>query len=154
MTRKARAGDYIRDTRSPVSSSARASHVMSRNRAKDTSPELTLRRALWASGMRGYRLHPRGIPGRPDVAFIGRRLAIFVNGCFWHHCPVCDLPIPESNRDFWQAKFDRNQARDARKLRELQEAGWRTVVVWEHEIRDDLPGVLRRIRRIQARSAS
>lgn len=118
---------------------------MSRNRAKDTGPELHLRMALRSAGLTGYRLHPKSIPGRPDIAFIGRKVAIFVNGCFWHHCPVCNFPIPKHNREFWTEKFSRNQARDARKVAELEAAGWTVHTVWEHEIVDNVGRVLRRI---------
>lgn len=137
---------YIRDARSPPPSSARASYNMSRNRARDTGPELALRRALWAAGARGYRLHPRGVPGRPDLAFPRARLAVFVHGCFWHACPIHSKP-PKSNAAFWREKFARNVARDARKVAELEEGGWRVLTFWEHEVLDDLPRVVRAIER-------
>lgn len=138
---------YVRDSRSPVPTSAAASRSMSGNRAKDTSPELALRRALYRAGIRGYRLHPKRLPGRPDLAFGPSRLAVFVNGCFWHHCATCDLPVPKANRSFWEAKFARNQARDAKKIADLEGAGWSTLTVWEHEVRDDLTGTVRKIAR-------
>ena len=81
---------------------------MSANRAKDTKPELLLRQALWQSGHRGYRLHHKKIPGRPDITFVGKKVAIFVHGCFWHRCPKCAYTLPKNNTAFWQAKFDRN----------------------------------------------
>ena len=140
--------DYIRDSRSPTPSSTAASRVMSANRAKDTVPELALRRALWSSGLRGYRLHRRGIPGRPDISFGGRRVAIFVNGCFWHRCPHCKLEMPRSNTAFWRAKFERNQERDARKTRELEALGWKVITVWECEIKKDVEHVARAIARV------
>ena len=141
-----RAGGYVRDARSPVPSSPAASRAMSRNRAKDTGPELALRRALWAAGLRGYRLHPRGVPGRPDIVFPRARLAVFVHGCFWHACPQ-HAPRPKSNATFWAEKFARNQARDARKVAELEAAGWRTLTIWEHDLAGDLPRVVARIAR-------
>lgn len=137
---------YIRDARSPPASSARASFVMSRNLAKDTAPELALRRALWAAGLRGYRKHPRGVPGRPDIVFPRAKVAIFVHGCFWHGCPR-HARIPKQNTAFWAAKFEGNQARDARKEAELKAAGWRVMTVWEHDIRDRLPAIVAQVGR-------
>lgn len=104
---------------------------MSRVRARDTKPERLLRAGLASQGIRGYRLHHAGIPGRPDVAFIGLRIAVFVHGCFWHGCPHCKPRRPASNRSFWDAKLDRNKQRDARKARELRAAGWRVITIWE-----------------------
>lgn len=118
---------------------------MSRIRAKDTSPELALRRALWSRGHRGYRLHARGIAGRPDIAFPRARVAIFVHGCFWHACPTCQLRAPRSNSKFWREKFQRNVERDGRKIKDLEAEGWRVVVVWEHEVRDALETAIRRV---------
>lgn len=142
MTRAGRA--YTRDARSPPPSSARASHNMSRNRAKDTGPERALRKALWAAGHRGYRLNARGVPGRPDIVFARAKLAIFVHGCFWHGCPKHSNP-PKSNAKFWSEKFARNVARDIRKETELVAAGWKVLTFWEHDVRDDLPRVIRKI---------
>lgn len=81
---------YLRDKRSPRPKSETVSRVMSANRAKDTRPEIVLRRMLWQAGARGYRLHHKRLPGRPDIAFVSKRVAIFVNGCYWHHCPKCN----------------------------------------------------------------
>ncbi|MCB0764286.1 MAG: hypothetical protein KDB84_06250, partial [Flavobacteriales bacterium] len=80
---------YVRDGRSPVPKDARTSALMSRIRAKDTAPEIALRAALRSFGIVGYRLHYAKAPGRPDIAFVGRRVAVFVHGCFWHGCPHC-----------------------------------------------------------------
>jgi DNA mismatch endonuclease (patch repair protein) len=74
-------------------------------------------------------------PGRPDVASPGRRVAVFVNGCFWHRCPYCSPPVPTSNVPFWQDKFLRNAARDAANLAALEEQGWSVLIVWECQIR-------------------
>ena len=81
---------YVRDKRSPVPKSEAASRVMSANRGRDTGPELRLRRALWAAGRRGYRLHYKKAPGRPDIAYPSRKIAIFVHGCFWHRLAVSE----------------------------------------------------------------
>lgn len=104
------------------------------NRAKDTKPEIRLRQLLREQGYGGYRLHWK-VAGRPDIAYPGRRIAIFVHGCFWHRCPHCNPSTPKSNPEFWGAKFARNQERDVRKVNELQAAGWTVITVWECQLR-------------------
>ena len=108
-----------------------------------TKPELELRRLLREAGFPGYRLHWKKAPGTPDIAYPGRRVAIFVNGCFWHRCPHCTPPNPKSHSEFWEAKFTRNQERDARKTRQLTAAGWHVVTVWECQLRKDPASVIR-----------
>lgn len=109
---------------------------MAKIRGKDTGPELLVRRAAHALGLR-FRLHRRDLPGTPDLVFPGRRIALFVHGCFWHRHPGCRFAYtPKSRIEFWQAKFDANVARDARKLAELSDAGWTVVTIWECETRD------------------
>jgi len=106
---------------------------MSAVRGKDTKPELFVRGALRRLGY-GYRLHRRELPGRPDIVLIGRRKAIFVNGCFWHRHEGCQLSyFPKSNTEFWRAKFNRTIARDQENYRQLGKDGWQTLVVWECE---------------------
>ena len=128
---------FQRDGRAPIPEKEVTSKVMSSNKAKDTKPELLLRKALRANGYVGYRLHYKKVPGRPDIAFVGKKLAIFVNGCFWHRCPHCDLPLPKSNTEWWKNKFDANIARDKKKVEQLEELGWRVLVVWECEVEKD-----------------
>lgn len=112
------------------------SAVMARVRSKDTGPELKLRRLLTAMGLR-YRLHRRELPGSPDVAFIGRRTAVFVHGCFWHgHDCRRGARAPKQNAAYWAAKIARNRARDAEVATRLDAMGWRALVVWECELRD------------------
>lgn len=107
---------------------------MARIRRADTKPEMIVRRMLHAAGYR-FRLQWKAAPGRPDVAFPGRRAIIFVHGCFWHQHPGCrHARLPGTRREFWQAKFDRNRARDARDLARAEEEGWRSLVLWECEI--------------------
>ena len=89
---KAMPKKYIRDKRSPKPLSESTSKVMSANKAKNTKPEIALRKALWSEGYKGYRLNWKNVPGRPDIAYPGKKIAIFVNGCYWHRCPKCDLP--------------------------------------------------------------
>lgn len=119
-----------RGARGPVTSEA-TRHVMQANKSKDTSPELVVRAGLRERGLTGYRLHWKKAPGRPDVCFPGRKVAIFVNGCFWHRCPHCHLSAPKTNVDFWTAKFARNRARDLRDCNLLVQSGWVVLVVWE-----------------------
>jgi len=137
-----------RKSGSPPPSSSEAIHrTMVSNRDRDTNPEKIIRRALRRNGMTGYRLNWKGAPGRPDVVFPGSRLAIFVNGCFWHRCPRCDLPLPKTNRVFWRRKFELNVERDARKKKELKAAGWHVLTIWECEVKDDVDRCVRRIER-------
>lgn len=138
---------YLRDGRAPVPKDERTSALMSRIRAKNTGPERAMREALSAAGIKGYRLHYTKAPGRPDVAFVGRRVAVFVHGCFWHACPHCQPVRPKSNTSFWHAKLDRNKARDQRKARELRQAGWRVVTVWECRLKRDAAKEVSRVRR-------
>ncbi len=128
---------YIRDKRSPSPSNEKVSKVMSRNKAKDTKPELILRKALWKNGVRGYRTHPKNIPGRPDICFLSKKIAIFVNGCFWHRCPHCAYKLPTHNQDFWKAKFERNTARDKEKTETLIRSGWKVITVWECKLKGE-----------------
>lgn len=128
---------YIRDGRAPIPEKESTSRVMSANKAKNTMPEVTLRKALFNSGLRGYRLHWKKVPGRPDIAYPSKKIAIFVNGCFWHRCPYCKPSFPKSNVDFWKNKFKKNKERDRRKKRELEKAGWKVLVFWECQIRKE-----------------
>lgn len=126
---------------------------MSRIRSRDTGPERTLRTLLTSAGISGYRLHYATAPGRPDVAFVGKRIAVFVHGCFWHACPHCRPPRPKSNRTFWELKLDRNASRDKRKVRQLRSAGWSVVTIWACRLRDRPAVQLARIQRsLAARS--
>lgn len=117
---------------------------MKSNKRKDTGPELKLRKALRDAGFPGYRLQWK-IPGRPDICYPGRKVAIFVNGCFWHRCPYCNLSVPKHNRDYWEHKFASNVERDARTHSELEKMGWKVIVVWECEIKKDLPSKVNEI---------
>ena len=100
-------------------------------KSRDTTPELAVRRILRAAGI-GYRLGGRGLPGRPDLVMSGRRVAVFVHGCFWHgHDCARGARQPKANAAYWTAKIGRNRARDRQTLQALQGAGWRVVTVWE-----------------------
>lgn len=106
--------------------------------AKGTTPELSLRHALWAAGLR-YRLKVKdNLPGSPDLLFPGAKVAVFVDGCFWHGCPI-HRTLPKTRTDFWKAKISRTRERDAQVDVELVKMGWQVVRLWEHQIRDELP---------------
>ena len=105
-------------------------------RSKGTKPEMIVRRSLHRLGYR-YRLHRADLPGSPDLVFVSRRKALFVNGCFWHaHEGCARARVPESNRDFWSRKLERNRVRDIKSLQSLDELGWSVLTVWECELRD------------------
>jgi DNA mismatch endonuclease (patch repair protein) len=108
------------------------SEVMSKIRSKNTKLELTLRKALFKVGLRGYRLDVK-LPGSPDIAFPRAKVAVFVDGCFWHGCPLC-YSAPETNSQFWRNKIIENHERDQRANKNLDEIGWTVIRVWEHEI--------------------
>ncbi len=128
---------------------ATRSRIMARIRGRDTVPEVLLRRRLWAAGLR-YRLHQRGVMGTPDLSHKGRRLAVFVDGCFWHGCPQ-HYRAPSSRVEYWSAKLERNRRRRESVVKALAADGWRWAVVWECEIHDDLDGAAGRVmRRLRA----
>lgn len=107
---------------------------MSRVRGKHTSPEIRVRKAARALDLK-YKLHPKNLPGKPDLVFPDLKLALFVHGCFWHRHPGCPKATPPSS-PFWREKFRINVARDARVTKELRKAGWRVRVIWECESKD------------------
>ncbi|WP_298431912.1 very short patch repair endonuclease [Ottowia sp.] len=106
--------------------------LMGRIRGRDTRPEMLLRQCVWALGLR-YRLQHRIGRTRPDMVFIAAKLAVFVDGCFWHGCPLHSTK-PKNNRDFWDQKLSRNVVRDAEQTQWLESQGWRVLRIWEHEI--------------------
>jgi len=114
---------------------ARRSRMMSGIRGKDTKPEMLVRRFLHAHGYR-YRLHRKDLPGKPDIVLSRLRVCIFINGCFWHHHSGCRYAVlPKSRAEFWKAKLLANAERDRQAIQYLNEEGWRTLVVWECELR-------------------
>jgi DNA mismatch endonuclease (patch repair protein) len=113
---------------------ATRSRMMAGIRDRNTRPETIIRKALHARGFR-YRLHSRAIPGRPDFALPRYRAAVFVNGCFWHGHNCHLFRLPDTRREFWKLKIDRNCSRDAEVRAALRAAGWRSLTVWECAIR-------------------
>lgn len=143
---------YIRDGRAPIPEKEITSRVMSSIRAKNTKPELTLRKALFQIGLSGYRLHWKKAPGRPDISYPGAKLAIFVNGCYWHRCPHCQPASPKTHSEFWQNKFQKNVERDARKIKELRKEGWKVLVIWECQIKDNLDKYVQKIKNLKSKT--
>lgn len=136
MEENSDAHDNLASTKDPRASSDAVRRSMRANRSKDTKPELLLRKALWAAGVRGYRKNVKNLPGKPDLVFGPQRLAIFVHGCFWHRCPTCIRNLsPKQNSEFWSVKFARNVARDKQNADRLRALGYRTIVVWECELK-------------------
>jgi DNA mismatch endonuclease, patch repair protein len=112
---------------------AQRRYNMSHIRGKNTGPEIKLRKLLWSRGVRGYRLY-YNLPGKPDIVFTKRKVAIFIDGCFWHKCPIC-FQEPETRKEFWMKKIGSNVERDLKVTQQLQEDGWTVLRLWEHEIR-------------------
>jgi DNA mismatch endonuclease (patch repair protein) len=121
------------DTLSP----ADRKKTMQAVKGKNTS----LERKLWSmiAGMRisGWSKNAADVPGKPDAAFLREKVAIFVDGCFWHHCPHCNRPLPETNREYWEKKIHRNVGRDQEINEELRAEGWEVVRIWGHEIKKE-----------------
>jgi len=112
------------------------SSVMRQVKGRNTTPELRVRKALTRLGAR-YRLHRKDLPGNPDIVLPGRKLALFVHGCFWHgHDCARGARVPKQNRDYWTAKVGRNRARDAANRTKLEGLGWRVETIWECELKD------------------
>lgn len=143
---------YSRDSRSPKPLNETVSKYMRSNKGKNTKPEILFRKALWNAGIRGYRLHWKKAPGKPDIAFPGKRIAIFLNGCFWHRCPKCNLSLPKNNRSFWEEKFSRNVERDQEKITALRAENWTVITIWECELKEDISSQVDRIRNLLATS--
>lgn len=126
------------DIKSPEARSKNMSAIKSRN----TKPEMKLRKALFKEGLR-YRVNYK-LPGKPDIIFPGKRLVIFVDGCFWHRCPEC-YREPDNNKEFWKEKIARNVKRDEEVNSILNEAGWTVLRFWEHDIKRNLSEVVKKI---------
>lgn len=118
---------------------------MSRIRGSNTKPEKALRSVLHAEGLR-FRIHRRDIPGCPDVVFPRLKIAVFVDGCFWHGCPEHQT-MPRTNSSFWKQKLRRNCERDKAVTQRLEAADWKVLRFWEHEVRQEISSVAQRVKR-------
>lgn len=110
------------------------------------STEVALRFRMVRAGIRGWRTHARDLPGRPDFVFDALKLAVFVDGCYWHGCPKCGH-IPSQNRPYWSRKIEGNQTRDKRVRARLRRQGWSVIRIWEHEIKYAPQKALKRLAR-------
>ena len=119
---------------SPPASNYAVHKSMQGNKRANTKPELLVRERLRKAGLTGYRLQWK-VPGHPDIAWPGKRVALEVRGCFWHRCPHCKPSTPKKNTEYWEAKFARNTERDAENVRKLEEMGWRVHVIWECQLK-------------------
>ncbi|PIU10228.1 very short patch repair endonuclease [Candidatus Micrarchaeota archaeon CG08_land_8_20_14_0_20_49_17] len=111
------------------------SYNMKMIRSKDTTPELIMRTTLCRLGYRWYRLHT-DLPGHPDIVFAGKNIAVFIDGCFWHHCPICFVR-PATRRRFWDKKISQNIQRDRFISSHLKKDGWTVLRFWEHQVRKE-----------------
>ena len=128
--------------------SAAVSKSMRSNRSVGTLPEKALAKLFWNAGYRGYRKNDKRISGKPDLYFPRVRLAVLLNGCFWHRCPYCKPPLPKSNADFWSDKFEKNVARDRLQKKTRSAAGIRTLVVWECRLKRSPEKILSKFEKI------
>ena len=104
-------------------------------RAKNTKPEIIIRKLIYDSGLRGYRLNYR-LLGKPDIVFPKRQIAVFIDGCFWHKCPKCFIK-PATNKKFWGKKIEYNVERDKIVNSQLRKKGWKVFRIWEHEVKNE-----------------
>lgn len=111
------------------------SYIMSMIRSKDTKPEIMVRKYLFSKGFR-YRTNVRNLPGTPDIVLSRYRTVIFVNGCFWHGHDCLEFRPPKTRIEFWMKKINRNRERDTEVRKQLRELGWRTMVIWECQLKN------------------
>ena len=135
------------DTFTPAARSRIMAKVKS---AHNRSTEKIVRASLVARGARGWRMHARDLPGRPDFVFDREKVAVFVDGCFWHGCPRC-YRRPQSSRAYWDAKIAANKRRDRLAAARLRRMGWSAIRVWEHSLKDLAAAMARIMRKIDAR---
>lgn len=140
-------------SRAPSASSALVNRVMRANKSRDTNPEKTLRSALHRRGLR-FRKHCKpdvSVNCTVDVVFVSPKVCVFIDGCFWHGCPMHFFP-PKINSEWWVEKIAETRARDSRQARHLRRRGWCVIRVWEHEIDcDRLPAIAKKIHQVVAR---
>ncbi len=127
-----------------IVSPATRSKMMSGIKAKNTKPELVIRKGLFASGYR-YSLHSKKLPGKPDIVLTKHKVVIFVHGCFWHmhNCPL--FVLPKTRTEFWQKKLQENVERDSTNIRNLKSKGWRIAIIWECAIKKKKPSEIKSV---------
>ncbi|HOU30592.1 MAG TPA: very short patch repair endonuclease [Bacteroidales bacterium] len=124
---------------------------MSKIRGKNTTPEKVIRNKLYSLGIRGYRIH-YNLPGKPDIVFVRKRIVVFIDGCFWHKCPL-DFQEPETRKEFWLNKIEKNVIRDRKVDLELSKKGWTVLRIWEHEVKKDPDLVVHKIMSLLEKTA-
>ncbi len=139
-------------TTDPLSTAERSARMAKVRGTGNKSIEELVEAALFENGIVGWEKHPKGIVGKPDFYFPAEHVAIFVDGCFWHACPVCNRNVPTARGEFWRNKIDENRRRDNRQRRLLRRQGYHVIRVWEHQLRADtwlkrLQAMLRRVER-------
>lgn len=139
---------YIRDGRAPIPKNELVSRVMSHVGVKNTKPEMVFRKELRLQLVPQHRLHAKSLPGRPDIYFPSKKIAVFINGCFWHRCSFCKPSMPKTHRTFWSKKFAANVARDKRTRAELKKLGIKSVVFWECQIKKNAPKLVARLSKV------
>ncbi|WP_343704063.1 very short patch repair endonuclease [Chitinophaga sp.] len=137
--------EYKRDKRSPVPKNGTVSKVMSAIKSKETKPEVQLRKALFSVGLRGYRKNLKELPGKPDIAYTKWKIAIFINGCYWHGCQQCGWKPPKHNTEYWVNKINKNRQRDLQKIDALKSIGYKVITIWEHELKGSMDLVVKKI---------
>ena len=139
---------YIRLPPAPLATSSSVRASMRGNRSSKTRPENLLNQELLKLGIRRSRQRHRGLPGSPDLVFAKAKVVIFVHGCFWHRCPYCHPHFPDSNQEYWSAKFARNKARDHKVQALLRAQGWTPVTVWECQLKKNPHRVVARVLKV------
>jgi DNA mismatch endonuclease (patch repair protein) len=122
------------------------SYNMSRIKGKNTRPELLVRKWLWSSGYR-YRLHRKDLPGKPDIIFSQQKKALFVHGCFWHKHNCRFFKWPQTNREFWKKKINKNIRRDQKNYHALNADGWSYLIIWECQVKDENSELISQLKR-------
>jgi len=129
----------------PLSTDERSLRMSKIRSSGNRSTEMRVAATLVSLGIRGWRKHPSEVLGKPDFLFTSERIAVFVDGCFWHGCPHCRRNTPISRRDFWKNKIDGNKRRDRRIRSDLRAQGYQVIRIWEHSLNKH--GWLRRLRK-------
>lgn len=132
----------------PMPRSQAVTKTMQGNKAKDSKPELLLRKALWQAGVRGYRLHIKDLPGKPDLVFTAKKLVVFVHGCYWHSCPICAIARPRHNASYWSEKLAGNTRRDILNAERLADLGWRVHTIWECQTKVSIQEAVQQIKKL------
>lgn len=122
------------------------SHCMSQVKGKNTKLEIVFRKYIWKKGLKGYRLHGK-LPGKPDLFFGPKKVAVFIDGCFWHKCPIC-YKGPKTNKKFWSAKIRSNVERDLDNDIKLKDMGIEPIRFWEHEIKENINKCFKNLKKL------